>query len=108
MTHAFIGLMVLYRLTADDAKATNIRREDARQNLEKMREERPGFQAHVGNMVVEGERVPMIILQVWPNEFGRNHHGVNGQAFLDGNDSLWVTSVEEGDQPGQWQAITDG
>lgn len=108
MTHVFIGLMVLYRLTHDDALATNIRREDARQNVEKMREERPGFQAHVGNQVSNGERVPMIITQVWPNEFGPNHHGVNGQAFLDGNDSLWVTSVEEGDLPGQWEAITDG
>ena len=108
MTHAFIGLMVLYRLTSDEARATNMRREDARQNREKMREERPGFQAHVGNPVNEGERVPMTITQVWPNEFGPNHLGVNGQAFLDGNDSLWVTSVEEGDQPGQWEAITDG
>ncbi len=111
MTHAFIGLMVLYRLTEGDAKATNIRREDARQNREKMREERPGFQAHVGsNIHVDesdhiGLMVPMVITHVWP-------HGptgaVNGQAFLDGNDSLWVTSVEEGDQPGQWEAITDG
>jgi hypothetical protein len=107
MTHAFIGRMVLYRLTAEEALATSKRREDARQNLEKMREERPGFQAHVGNSLGEGERVPMMITQVWPNEFGPNHHGVNGQAFLDGNDSLWVTSVEEGDQPGQWEAITD-
>jgi hypothetical protein len=108
MTHAFIGLMVLYRVTEEEALATNKRREDARQNIEKMREERPGFQAHVGNLVSEGERVPMIITQVWPNEFGPDRHGVNGQAFLDGNDSLWVTSVEEGDLPGQWEPITDG
>ena len=108
MTHAFIGLMVLYRLTADEALATNKRREDARQNVEKMREERPGFQAHVGNMVNEDERVPMIITQVWPDEFGPGYQGVNGQAFLDGNDSLWVTSVQEGYESGQWEAITDG
>jgi hypothetical protein len=107
MTHAFIGLMVLYRPTEEQALGMNKRREDARQNREKMREERPGFQAHVGNPINWGERVPMIITQVWPNEFGPNHHGVNGQAFLDGSDSLWVTSVEEGDQPGQWEAITD-
>ena len=108
MTHAFIGLMVLYRLTADDEKKTNKRREDARQNLDKMREERPGFQAHVGHQVSEGERIPMLITIVWPNKFGPNHHGVNGQVFLDGNDSLWVTNAEEGDQPGQWEAIMDG
>ena len=108
MTHAFIGLTVLYRLTEEDAWAAGKRREDARANLDKMREERPGFQAHVGNPVSVGERVPMIITQVWPNEFGPNYHGVNGQAFLDGNDSLWVTSVKEGDQPGEWEAITNG
>ena len=107
MTHAFIGLMVLYRLTEEDALATNKRREDARQNLDRMREERPGFQAHVGNQVSVGERVPMILTKVW-NEFNPNYHGVNGQAFLDGNDSLWVISVGEGDQPGEWEAIMDG
>lgn len=107
MTHAFIGLMVLYRLTEEEALATNKRREDARQNLDKMREERPGFQAHVGNQVSEGERVPMILTKV-KNEFNPNYHGVNGQVLLDGTDSLWVTSVEEGDQPGEWEAIMDG
>ena len=68
MTHAFVGLMVLYRLTEEEAWATNKRREDARQNIDKMREERPGFQAHIGNTVSEGERVPMIITLV-RNEF---------------------------------------
>lgn len=31
-----------------------------------------------------------------------NPSGVNGQVFLDGNDVLWVTSVVQGDKPGQW------
>ncbi len=110
MTHAFIGLMVLYRLTEEEARATNIRREDARQNLAKMREERPGFQAHVGNMVEEGDPVAMVITHVGdPFRNGiYNDPGVNGQAFLDGNDSLWVTNVFEGAAPGSWKAITDG
>jgi hypothetical protein len=94
MTHAFIGLMVLYRLTADDASATNMRRDDALRNRE--------------NSVSEGDRVPMIITRVWLAAADSPWGSVNGQAFLDGNDSLWVTSVEEGDQPGQWEAITDG
>ncbi|KKK65507.1 hypothetical protein LCGC14_2973460, partial [marine sediment metagenome] len=42
------------------------------------------------------------------DEFGPGYQGVNGQAFLDGNDSLWVTSVQEGYESGQWEAITDG
>lgn len=48
-----------------------------------------------------GQELPLIVCRVWPNEFG-DKPGVNGQVFLDGNQSLWVTSVGEGDQPGQW------
>ncbi len=111
MTHAFIGRMVLYRLTAEDALATNKRREDAAGNVEKMREERPGFQAHVGTALVEGQRAPMVITfagnagDTFPH--GLSAPFVNGQVLLDGNDSLWVTGVHEGDEPGQWQPITD-
>ena len=100
MTHNFIGQMVLYRLTEDDALKTNKRRADAQMNIEKMREERPGFQAHVGGPVNGGVNVPMIVTDF-------SGHFVNGQVFLDGNDSLWVTEVEEGIQPGQWQLITE-
>ena len=89
MTHVFVGLMVLFRITEEQAKATNIRREDARQNRDKMREERPGFQAHVGTMVAEGDRCPMIITQVWADGV------INGQAFLDGSDSLWVCMIQK-------------
>jgi hypothetical protein len=57
-----------------------------------------GAQAHIGNSVAEGQVVPMLIVAVWPNDI----HGVNGQAFLDGNDVLWVTSVKEGTGPRTW------
>ncbi len=102
MTHAFIGMTVLYRLTAEEALATNKRREDARQNVDKMREERPGFQAHVGGNVSEGDIFPMMVTSVWSGP-----NAINGQVLLDGNDSLWVTSSAEGDEPGQWEPITD-
>ncbi len=108
MTYAFKGLMVLYRLTEGDALATRKRREDARQNIEKMHDSAPGFQAHVGNKVGGGDRISMIVTRVNQDEFGPGNFGINGQAFLDGNDSLWVVSVQEGDQPGQWEAITNG
>ena len=91
-----IGRTVHYRLTSDDAGSTNERRRHARANLQKMRDEQPGFQAHVGNNVVGGEVVAMTITQVWPGDL------VNGQAILDGNDSLWVTSAPQGDEAGQW------
>ena len=28
-------------------------------------------------------------------------YGINGQAVLDGNDSLWITSAPQGDFPGR-------
>ena len=55
--------------------------------------------AAVGQRTIEeGNVCPMIITAVWNAENGT----VNGQAFLDGNDSLWVTSVDEGAGPGKW------
>lgn len=61
-----------------------------------------GAQAHVGNPVRVGELVPLTIVRVWPDEYGEGIPGVNGQALLDGNDSLWVTSAREGTEPGTW------
>lgn len=74
-----------------------------------------GAVRHVGNSVGEGSVVPMIITAVWPDEYAGNAHlshlshlshhapgtqyesafGVNGQALLDGNDSLWVASAPQ-------------
>jgi hypothetical protein len=66
-----------------------------------------GAQRHTGNPVYAGEHLPMIVVAVWPNEFGPNNDGVNGQVFLDGNDSLWVTSVryDPDATPGTWHWI---
>ena len=101
-----VGCIVHYRLTNEQAKFTNARRDDARVNFSRMREERPGFQAHVGNNVSEGATVPLMVVCVWANEYpdndSRSKDGVNGQAVLDGNDTLWVTSAKEGDGPGTW------
>jgi len=51
----------------------------------------------------EGAVLPMIVCRVWPHEYGTGVPGVNGQVFLDGRDTLWVTSVREGTEPGTWQ-----
>jgi hypothetical protein len=48
-----------------------------------------------GNGVVAGEQYPMIISRVWPEETYPGGMTVNGQLILDGNDSLWLTSVHE-------------
>lgn len=55
-----------------------------------------GAQAHIGNAVAEGDTFPMLITRVW----GDNpSSAVNGQAYLDGNDVLWVTSACVGSGP---------
>jgi len=94
-----IGRIVHYSLTKDDVEGI------ARRRVARPHEPGwvPGAQAHVGNPHSIGQLVPMIVCVVWPNEFGPDYHGVNGQAFLDGNDSLWVLSAKEGTEPGTWQ-----
>lgn len=93
-----IGRIVHYRLSADDAEQANRRRKP-----HAARDHQPGgdlwptqAQAHVGNEAREGTYVPMLIVATWGGTT------VNGQAFLDGNDVLWVTSRQEGTAPGTW------
>lgn len=82
-----IGRIVHYKLSATDALRINgnWRKGDG-----------------TGNASAEGDVVPLIIVRVWPDEFGTGVAGVNGQAILDGNDTLWVTSAKEGTEPGTW------
>ena len=51
---------------------------------------------HPGNRPSPGEVVPAIVVVAW------NDHMFNGQAFLDGRLTLWLTSVREGDGQGEW------
>jgi hypothetical protein len=56
-----------------------------------------------GNQPYIGEIVPLIVVKVWPHEFGERKPGVNGQLILDCKEgTLWVTSKGEGDAFGQW------
>jgi hypothetical protein len=67
-----------------------------------------GAQAHVGNHVMEGEHFPAIVVRVFSKEFG-DEPGANLQVFLDGNDSLWITSARFADpasiELGTWHWI---
>ena len=83
-----LGRILHYRLRQQDVDAINDRRTGA-------------SLGNQGNPVAVGEVVPLVVLKVWPNEYG-DKPGVNGQALLDGNDTLWVTSAREGVEPGQW------
>jgi hypothetical protein len=49
----------------------------------------------VGNRTNAGDIVPLIVVSVGTSS-------VNGQAMLDGNDTLWITSAKEGTEPGTW------
>jgi hypothetical protein len=91
------GDMVMYRLHADDVK-----------RLEEL-----GWQQNSrGNGVCVGEALPLLAVKVWANEFSpavswgdrviTGTAGINGQVFLDGIGTYWVTSVPEGTGPGTW------
>lgn len=111
-----IGRIVIYVLSESDATQINRRRTSGSAIAERIKNNGApiaqvvnlpdtwplGAQAHIGNWVSAGHEFPCIISQVWPNEFGENVPGINGQVFLDGNDTLWVTSAKEGAEAGQW------
>jgi hypothetical protein len=44
----------------------------------------------------------MLVTAFWRDEYGEGIHGVNGQAFLDGNDVFWACSRREGEGNGEW------
>ncbi|MCZ4066445.1 hypothetical protein O1W71_02025 [Microbacterium sp. H37-C3] len=99
---AAVGRIVHYKLSEQDAEAINRRRSDrlAYQsnpyNDPRVAYKPTGFQVHHGNPAAAGDVLPMLIVRVWNDEV------VNGQVFLDGNDSLWVTSVPSGDGQRRW------
>lgn len=77
------GTIVLYTLTTEDTVTINQRR----------------FQTssgRTGNVPTPGEVVPAIVI----HEIAGG--GANLQAFLDGNDSHWVTGAMEGEGAGFW------
>lgn len=125
-----IGRVVHFRLTAEQAKQINrLRVGSAEAGIavppapfapfgslpERLWPD--GAVRHVGNSVGEGSVVPLIITTIWPDEYKGEgylaHHGpgtkyesdfgINGQAILDGNDSLWVCSApQHSTLPGCW------
>lgn len=96
------GRTVEYTLSESDAAQVNRRRTDARNNLHDHIARADGSQVHVGNAVSVGDRYPLVITRVWgdpPTE----DTCVNGQVMLDGNDTLWVTSRQQGDGECRWR-----
>ena len=82
-----IGRIVQFRITEHNAKQINHQRTQA------------GHATKTGNVAREGDVYPLLIVRVWGGDL------VNGQLFLDGNDSLWITSqppAKEYGQLGAW------
>ena len=89
MQEISIGCSVHYALSGADIERINTAR--ASRN-----------ESHFNSHAI-GQLVPFTVVVVWPDEYGEGAPSVNGQALLDGNDSLWVTSAREGDEPGTWR-----
>lgn len=94
-----VGRTVHYVLSENNAATINKRRADAAANQRSITEQNTGFVVHTGNRAEAGQVLPLIITRVW------SEGCVNGQLLLDGNDTLWLTSVTEATDPqteGRW------
>ena len=89
-----VGRIVHYKLSFLDAAVVNRRRTYA--ETSGLKKAALGVMLHHGNQVASGEVLPMIVTRVWPGD------NVNGQVFLDGNDTFFVLTVAPGDGEGQW------
>jgi hypothetical protein len=93
-----VGRIVHYVLSEQNADGVNRRRADASRNMAAHRDRADGGQVHIGNVAEAGQVCPLVIVRVWSGEL------VNGQVLLDGNDTLWVSSMRLGepDELGTW------
>lgn len=97
--------IVQYTLSEQDAEQINRRRDAARAHLTEHQQRNDGSAIHFGNHVSAGEVYPLVITRVWGET---PTSAVNGQVLLDGNDTLWATSVTcgEGERHFQWPERT--
>lgn len=93
-----IGRIVIYCLSEEDAAKINRRRTSSESIALRIKEEKWPFgaQAHIGNYVRAGQEFPMMVVAVW------SPTTINGQVFLDGNDTYWALSRLEGEREGTW------
>jgi hypothetical protein len=98
-----ITSLVLLVLTAEMAAQINRRRTTGQSISERLgvRHWPAGAQAHIGNTANEGDIVPVLVVRVSGDA---EDALINGQAFLDGTDTLWVTSLPFAAEltPGSW------
>lgn len=92
------GRIVQYTLSEQDALSINKRRKDA--HTSGIAATESGAVVHFGNGVSAGDTYPMVIVRCWGST---EESSINGQVLLDGNDTLWVTSVSQGDGERHWR-----
>lgn len=98
-----IGSIVLLTLSATMAALINGRRTDRASIFERIQQKvwPLGAQAHIGNVVAEGDVFPVIVVRAWGDNC------ISGQAVLDGNDTFWVPSIGRNQSieptPGCWE-----
>ena len=85
------GRTVLYVLSETDCETIQRQRERARAA------QLVGPHESMGNPVSPGDIVPAVVVRVWNAETGL----MNGQALLDGRDSLWLLSRHRDDSKAQ-------
>lgn len=94
-----IGI-VRYTLSEEDAKQINRRRTNGSSIAIRMKAEpaewSAGAQAHIGNDVESGQAYPALAMRV------RSAGCANLQVLLDGNNTYWATSRNEGTLAGTW------
>jgi hypothetical protein len=102
-----VGRIVHYTLTRQDADAINVRRADYRAfEASHKHPHEPGTPAatghiaHVGNTAREGDVCAATVVRI----FDPSVTTANLQVDLDGNDTYWATSRQEGAAglPGSW------
>lgn len=88
----YIGAVLQYVLDEENADHIN-RRRTTGADIAQRQNWPQGAQAHIGRFAEAGQVCALIV-----TETHDDGAFVNGQVLLDGNDTLWVTTVEELDE----------
>lgn len=80
-----VGRIVHYRLAEHDLSLIN-------------GPQQPGLSRNSHSV---GQVIPFLICNTW-SDSPTEDAAVNGQGFVDGNFSIWLTSRHQGTEPGQW------
>ncbi|THA78420.1 hypothetical protein E6R60_05925 [Streptomyces sp. A0642] len=91
-----VGRIVLYTLNEQEAADINHRRRDFHES--RSADQHTGFVGHVGNHATAGDVYPAIVVRVWDESTVT----CNLRVLLDGTDTYWATSREQGTGPSQW------